>query len=356
MVSTVVIANLNSRKNRRDKDKSRIKHLRKIVGSHGIVFPTKSLDDLLEHAIPFIQKYKPDVVASDSGDGGLVPLITALVEQNGVPIRCDNGCKKGYFPYIAPTAGGTQNVFSKRCGLTTKREVTSYLTEIVQAKSKEELFVENFDLMKIEDDRGLSMYGFTFGVGMPVTLLEEYYKNKDARYVRIAWLVTRCITSYLFYKAKKGFGLQPRKEAHFYAQQIKNFYEIMNVKFPIRVNSEEAQDYLAIMAQTIPSIGMTWSNMFYRAEKAQRQFHVLGTKANVDEVLLYLPAIYLGKPTLIVNDHLDVQTSDMTVSSDVPLHYQVNGELDYLGNKLSANSIRLSYGLTLDIIKTKGTP
>lgn len=348
MASVVVIANMNSRKNR--KDAKRISQLQKIVQSDGMVFPTRNIDDLFTNAIPFIQQYKPEVIASDSGDGGLVPLITALVKENETP-----RINPPYFPFIAPTAGGTQNVFSKRCGVTSKKEALGYLSEIVHAKP-DELYTENFDLMKMEDDRGVTVYGFTFGLGMPVTLLDEYYLEKDKRYLRIAMIVAKCIASYLGYLGKKALEIETAKETFYYARKKSGFYEHFNTKFPISINQEEQQDFLAIMAQTIRGIGMPASNLFYRAEKAEKQFHVIGTKANIDELLLYAPAVYLGKPTPIISEHLDIQTSQMTLSSEKSFLYQVNGELDYLGNPLVANEVKLSYGTTLNIIKTKNTP
>ncbi len=348
MASIVVIANLNSRKNR--KDSRRIAQLQKIVQSNGIVFPTRNIDDLFARAIPFIQQYKPDVVASDSGDGGLVPLITALIKENGT-----TASNPSYFPFIAPTAGGTQNVFSKRCGVTSKREVKEYLLEIVKAKPNE-LYTENFDLMKIEDDRGITIYGFTFGLGMPVTLLDEYYIEKDKRYLRIAMILAKCLATYFLYLGKKALDVEITKEAFYYARKKRGFYEYFNTKFPVRINQGEEQDFLAIMAQTICTIGVPASNLFYRAEKAQTQFHAIGTKANIDELLLYAPAVYLGKPTPIISDHLDMQTSQMTLSSEKPFRYQVNGELDYLNNPLVTNEVKLSYGITLNIIKTKNNP
>lgn len=348
MASVVVIANMNSRKNR--KDTKRISQLQKIVQSDGMVFPTKTIDDLFTYAIPFIQQYKPDVIASDSGDGGLVPLITALVKENET-----HAGNSSYFPFIAPTAGGTQNVFSKRCGVTSKRKAREYLSEIVHAKP-DELYTENLDLMKIEDDRGITLYGFTFGLGMPVTLLDEYYMEKDKRYLRIAMILAKCLASYLLYAGKKALDIETTKETFYYARKKSSFYEHFNTKFPVSINKEEQQDFLAIMAQTICAIGMPASNLFYRAEKAEKQFHVIGTKANIDELLLYAPAVYLGKPTPVISEHLDMQTSQMMLSSEKSFWYQVNGELDYLGKPLVANEVKLSYGITLNIIKTKNNP
>jgi hypothetical protein len=215
----------------------------------------------------------------------------------------------------------------------------------VLESKEEDLFYQDIDFMRITDNNNVESYGFTFGVGAPITLLEESYKHKKWKAVQVSFIIARLLCSKIFGSSKiwreKYYNLFNQKEhLHIYAGTNGN-------------TVEWDSDFLGVMAQSIKSLGLPKSKMFYRAQQSAGNFHALGTSADLIDLVPYFIPMYLGKK--VPGMDIDVQTNYFSVSSEKPIRYQVNGELEYFveneSKKYSANQITVEHGLTLKIIK-----
>lgn len=331
-MKTVVLSNMNSGKNLRDK--FRIHRMKKFVGNRGEVFATGSVDELEFIVSNLHRMYMSEKfwVVLDGGDG-LWCQYAGLVSKYWP--------KEEALPATGAIPGGTTNVLTKECEI---KKGKKYMKSILESK-EEDLFYQDIDFMKITDNNNVESYGFTFGVGAPITLLEEWNKHKKLKALQVGFILTRLLAS-------KMLGV-----SKIWRQK---YYDMFNQKQHIHAYAgtngsavEWDADFLGIMAQSIKSLGLPKSKMFYRAQQSTGNFHAMGTSAELIDLVPYFVPMYLGKK--IPGMDIDVQTNYFSVSSEQPIKYQVNGELEYfVGNeakRYSANSISVEHGLTLKIIK-----
>jgi len=329
---TVVFSNKNSGKNLRDK--FRIHRMRKFVGDRGEVFATNTVDQLELIVSELHNMYKPEKVRmiSDGGDGMQCHLVKLMNKY---------WPKTEPLPALGILPGGTINVLAKECGI---KKGKKYMKSVLESR-EEELFYQDIDFMRITDSNNVESYGFSFGVGAPITLLEESYKRKKWKALQVGFIIARLLTSKLFGSSKlwreKYYTLFNQKQ-HIHAYAGTNGTAI-----------EWDNDFLGIMAQSIKSIGLPKSKMFYKAQQSAGNFHAIGTSAELIDIVPYFIPLYFGKK--IPGMDIDVQTNYFSVSSEQPIKYQVNGELEYFVNnearRYSANQITVEHGLTLKIIK-----
>lgn len=332
MVVTVVISNLNSGKNLRDR--FRIHRMRKFVGERGEVYATTSVDQLemIMSEMPTMYGTEEIRIISDGGDGMQCQIVKLMSKY---------WPKEKPLPSLGILPGGTINVLAKECGI---KKGKKYMKGILESRV-DELFYQDIDFMKITDNNNVESYGFTFGVGAPITLLEESYKRKRWKSAQVGFIIARLLCSKIFGSSKiwreKYYNLFNQKQ-HIHAYAGTNGSAV-----------EWDADFLGIMAQSIKSIGLPKSKMFYRAQQSAGNFHALGTSAELIDVLPYTLPMYLGKK--VPGMDIDVQTNYFSVYSEQPIKYQVNGELEYFVGKearrYSANQITVEHGLTLKIIK-----
>ncbi|MBU2638482.1 MAG: hypothetical protein KJ955_05905 [Nanoarchaeota archaeon] len=328
MSSVEMYINMNSGKNRRGDLRTR--KFRKIVGDNGQVFATKTVDQL-ELIVEDMPKRRPKSVIIDTGDGGLGIFISLLVKTYGPKLE--------ELPSIAVLGGGSFEFFAKQCNAPKKRkDVKKYIEQIIK---DEGIYRQNIDFMKITDNKGIESYGFNFGVGAVVTLLEEIYKHKTWKWAGVAFVLTKLYLS----RNTKG-----------------PYYQIFNQKTPLEVaisSGEDVQrfdgDYFALMAQTIKSIGLRGSETFYIAQERAGYFHARGVTEELGEVmkLTNLAKIYSGS----VFGKPDMQANSMSLRSEEQFPYTVNGELESRTNGHTvpylANEVEVKHGVTLKIIKVK---
>ncbi|HII15720.1 MAG TPA: hypothetical protein HA362_05400 [Nanoarchaeota archaeon] len=328
----VVISNMNSGKNLRDK--LRVYRMEKFVGDRGQVYATASVDELGDIVSCLYKMYQAERfgVVLDGGDG----LSCQYVKHSnrywpkGIPQ-----------PAVALLRGGTMNFLPKECGIKSNKK---YMKAILESK-EEDLFYQDIDFMKITDNNKVESYGFSFGIGAPVTLLKEWNKHKKLKALQVGFILARLLASKMLGVSKiwrqKYYDLFNQKQ-HIHAYAGTNGSTI-----------EWDADFLGIMAQSIKSIGLPYSKMFYRAQQSAGNFHVLGTSADLIELMPYLPAMYLGKK--VPGMDADTQTNYFCAVSEREMEYTVNGELEYFveneAKTYLANQITAEHGLTLKIIK-----
>lgn len=323
MVSTVVFTNPNAKSNLFDK--TRIKTIERIVGSNGAVIATRNLDDL-ESRLSNIYKSNPETITLDGGDGTLLTFFTTFMKH---------WPKFKDLPPFAIIPGGTWNVMAKHADIS-KRKWKEYLTSIVNAK-KEDLSLQDIGLIKVKDDKWVETYGFSYGMGLPITLLEEYYTAKYLKAAKLAAMIAQLIGSAMV-------------DGEFY----RKFAGKYNVKVSNGSDIERETSVLGLMAQSVPSVGLPKSNMFYQATHSER-FHVLGAEMDIIELLVQSPALYLGKMHLLSKlGIIDLQTDHYKIRSEEPFKYQVNGDMNFLGKEFRANEVTLEHGKKINVIKYLG--
>lgn len=323
MVNTVVFVNKNAKSY--IFDKTRIKTIGRIVGSKGEVISTHALDDL-ESKLSSLHKSNPDVIALDGGDGTLLTFFTTLIKY---------WPKFKDMPPFAIIPGGTWNVMAKHAGIS-KGKWKEYLADIVSSRM-EDLSLQDVGLIKVRDNNWAETYGFSYGMGLPITLLEEYYTAKYLRTAKLASMMVQLIGSAMV-------------DGEFY----RRFAGRQTVKVSNGSGIERETSLLGLMAQTVPSVGLPKSHMFYQATHSER-FHVLGAEVDIIELLIQSPALYLGKVHLLNKLGLiDLQTDHYRITSEAPFKYQVNGDMNFLGKEFRANEITLEHGRKINIVKYLG--
>jgi len=337
MQGIIVLSNPHSGRNRRDK--ARLKAIEKIVGNNGIVRSTKNADGL-EKILSDIHKEKPKAIVINGGDGTVASVVTTLVKY--WPPETE-------LPALGVIPSGTINILAKECAslsnkkkpsrmflrpfnymrnLFTQKDQLDYLRNIISVP-EDKLFYRDVDFMKITDNNDSCIYGFSVGTGLVVSILNEYYKAKHLKLMKIASMCTRMIGSAIF----NG-----------------KYYQSFNRKYLFSINDNEPEDYLAINAQTLQSIGMPKSTPFYKAQLSSGQFHALGTKFDLAKFMRYAAAFYAGDE---VPESLDLQTDKLVLSSEQEFAYQVNGELEFMGKPLRSNILKIENGIRCKIVQPK---
>ncbi len=318
-MTTVLFSNSKSGKNLRNK--LREKKLRSYLGDNGHLYSTKSFDEL-EKIVSGLHKDNPEKIILDSGDGGITVFLSLLKKY---------WPQEKELPLFGLIPGGTFNLLSKQCKI---KKPKKYIKDIVNANN-DEIYSQEVDMVKVTDDRDMVSYGFNFGLGSLVTLLEEYYKHKRLKHLKVGWILGRIMFSKMF----------RQKYYDHFAKQTP--LEVMaNVK---GIKQDYSKDYLGIAVQTIKSIGMKFSKPFYKAQEKSGTFHAMGTGMELRDLLFYSLPFYFGKP--VPNMDLDLQTESLVIESARPIKYQVNGELDLMGKPYFANRMQVEHGLSLNIIK-----
>lgn len=328
-MSVIMFTNKNSGKNLRDK--RRIYHLRKLMGDDGQVFATTSVEHLEELVADLYNDMNPSKVIIDGGDSTHCTVVEKIYRH---------WPSDKELPSFGLIPGGTWNLLSKQCKVKKPRK---YIEDIVRGR-EDRLFYQGIDLMKISDDTGVEKYGFSFGIGAPVKLLEEAYKRKQWKGVRVAMIIGNVLLKGKYYKK--------------FAQEIP-----LKVNAGLNGNSKDySGSYAGIMANTIESVGklplIKPMTMFYRAQKLPGYFHLLaGSKKAIDDLWAYGIPLGWGKelPQSVVP--IDAQTNSAYIYSEQKLNFQINGDLTHNENgkivPYCANEFHVEYGLTIKIIQSK---
>lgn len=338
MENLVLFNNPHSGANLRDK--SRIKRMQKIVGNKGIVHNTKDLESL-EKVISDLYRQKPKAVIISGGDMTTSYVITLMKKHwpEGEELPGFAALPSGTFSILAKESAHLKEKRKMRRLFLTPgsyfnnwirgENPLEYLNDIVKS-GDDDLFYRDVGLMKVTDNHDNLVYGFSFGTGLTIDLLQEYYTAKRLKWYKVSSMLIRLVSSALF----NG-----------------NYYRKFNKQEPFSINGEEPENYIGIMAQTLKSIGLPKSTPFYKAELSPGKFHALGFRMNLAKFMRYFPAFYAGDQ---IPGSLDVQTDYIAISSEKEFLYNVNGDLDFFGKPLMANLVKIEHGLVLKMVQPRG--
>lgn len=326
-MSIVLISNMNSWRNIRDR--LRVYWFKKIIGNDGEVFATKSVEHL-ERVMQDLPRSRPKTVILDTGDGGVCRYAGLLVKHWSKPQP---------YPELAVLRGGRFNFLARQCGVRKKRrDLKEYIRRIISNEGVER---QPIDFMRIKDNNDVENYGFSFGLGAVVTLLEEVYKRKRWGWAGVVRVMGRLYVSRFW-------------EGGYYSR----FNKKTALEAVVNADGQEQHydgNYLMLMAQTIKSIGLARSETFYKVQegdKSAKKFHTRGLTCKLTEAMriINIAKIYDGSKF----GSLDTLADSLCISSERPVRYQINGELNYRVKKrpqpYEAHRIDIEQGITLETI------
>lgn len=325
MISVGLLASLKSGENKLDFAKygqyRRLKRFKKIIrdGNIGKAYITGKSNDYLREVddqVKLLCRDKPDVVALYCGDGGMLTFLTAIEKY----------WPEQKLPLIAHPKGGSFGVVANRLNIT---DPFTYLKNIVESESTDDLTVEGIKMMRVRDDSGYEHLSFSAGMGFPVTLLQEINKKKHLKNIRTAEICLRVVFSALF-------------NGEYYKRYDEKRRIIVTQENHAGEISMEENNWLGILCQSIESLGVPkWipqPKIFRKAEKTDEAFHTVGLTIDLKRFLLNLPVIYVGESGTYrdknTNENqrilrIDKQTKSLKLQSEKPFPYQSCGELSF---------------------------
>ncbi len=341
MVSVGLFTNSKSGKNKIDFEmygiNRRIKKLRRVIRNNGEVYITGKTKDYLsdlENKVQQVCKDNPDVIAIDGGDGTISTVLTMIDRYWGAED----------LPPVAILEGGTFNVMAKEMEI---KNPFKYLENIVKTNDVDNLKIRGINMMRMRDDIGHNQLSFSVAVGFPIDLMEEFYKHKYLKFMGIdlkyAWI-----------------GLMFAKimcSTYIAGDYYKKFDNKQKIKVTETGNSGNTQtqeeDWLGIIAQSIPSIGIPKfliQPRTFRHAETEGMFHAVGTTLDFKTFLDYFRRVYLGDSITFTDWEgrtrkvleLDKQLKELKLESERPIRYQFNGELSFGSQPCKANEIYIT--------------
>lgn len=191
-----VITNPKSRKNRGRPD--RAADLQRIVGQHGQVFKTDSVDDIKPVLREFLRR-KARYWVADGGDGALHWMVRAGMELLEEEEFKGSGVT---LPLTVPTNGGTIDFVAQNVGIVGRAEdiLTTLRSSIETGQTIEEVEVDSMAIDCVEvtpqGERTFRTHGFgsaTAGVGQ--RFYDKYYAHNDPNPRTIVKVVGTTIAS-----------------------------------------------------------------------------------------------------------------------------------------------------------------
>ena len=303
-----VITNPRARKN--TGNPARIERLRQILGHEGVFRETQTPKEISDTAREF-RRGEIDILVIDGGDGTLHHTISAFI-----PIYDGTA-----LPPIVLLRGGTMNTIANSLGIKGLSEVI--LQRIVSTVGGR----APFGVIRANTLMVNGRYGFIFGLGFPVSLLNAYYLGKG----RGAGKTFRVLLKILFSTLeKKGAG--------------SNFFD--QFKADIWLDGERLPigRYTAILGSTVKGVGLGFKPT-RRAGQKEGLFQLLcldmGPKRMAMNALKVLLGMELGDEKLI-----DRMVTRSVIKLERAADMQIDGEIFK-----SQNEIQLHVGPAIRFIR-----
>lgn len=295
--------------------------LKKMIEDHGgrVLITGNSHDYIseVETQVMIACQHKPDIIYLLCGDGGILTFLTALITY--WPYT------EAPFPLIAHPKGGTFGILADRLNI---HDPIEYVKNILKIKKLCDLTVKDIKMMRIEDDSSYSHISFSVGTGFPVKLLEEAYKKKHLKNVRVALMTLRSIYSAIL-----------KSDYH------RRFDGLQKMTLTAQSHAGELEtiekEWLGIAAQSISSLGLPRfmpyrEGLFWKSEQAEDTFHAIGIDYNFRRFLRHVPTIFLGEADTYRDPEtnekrqtlaLDKQLKSLIIDAEYPFPFQTCGEL-----------------------------
>ena len=234
-----VVVNPHAGRNRRSGD--RVDRLGDVLGAHGWVRETASLEHLADVAAE-CRARAVDVLGVCGGDGTLARTLSALVRVYG----------SDALPDIVPLRAGTVNTIARAMGCPAWQPERMLAEIVATYRRGRPLDATEHQLAKVNGKD----YGFMFGAGVPVAFLRRYYAQPQQGKRAAARTLGRLIVSVLLRGpiARSMFAPMPA------------VLRCDGVRVPF-------DDYTVIYASTIEDIGLGFRPT-YRARERPGHMHV----------------------------------------------------------------------------------
>lgn len=256
-----VVVNPLARRHRRDPDAA--DRLRRIVGTHGLVRESRSMDDLDAIAHEFADR-GIDVLSVGGGDGTNALTLTVFRRIWG----------DRPLPRLALLRGGTMNTVANAVGVP-RLGPEALLTRLVErvAAGTELRCVERKTL-----DVG-GRLGFLFGTGVIYGFLAEYYRDGDP-----------------FPTPWTAFTTLARGSASAFVggETIQRIAKPFEAELVVDGELWPARRYFSVGAGTVDQIGLGF-RPFYRADDSPSTLHILGIHTSAVGFVVALPRVHLGR-------------------------------------------------------------
>ena len=270
---------------------SRKKQMGFIVGDKASYKETEDLDDLKRVAEEFKTR-DIDILALSGGDGTNHCTLSTFIQVYG----------EKPLPKIALLRGGTLNTVASTYGIHGSPEglLSSLLVkyhEDVPFETKEAL------MMNVDGE-----YGFIFGLGVIYNFMDAYYREGVPSPTMAAWTLIRSIASAMIN------GSFARK-----------MFERFDAEVTVNGKKWPFANYSALYSGSINQLGFNF-RVFYLVDTHPDQFHAIGFSLPPRNVLPYVPAMYLGKPSGSPNV-VEEPAREMIIRLEKPLPYTINGDM-----------------------------
>ena len=215
-----VIANPRAGKN--TADPARIERLRRILENEGIFLEARTLEEIADIAREF-RRSRIDILVIDGGDGTLHHTLSAFIPvYSGLDL-----------PPIGLLRGGTMNTIAGSLGIKgISEEILQRIVSTVKGSA-------HLEVIRANTLRVNNRYGFIFGLGFPVNLLDAYYRGEG----RGRWKAIRVLVKIL----SSTLGKEGARA---------NFFHPFGADVWLDGEKLPTERYTAILGSTVKGVGL----------------------------------------------------------------------------------------------------
>jgi diacylglycerol kinase (ATP) len=305
-----VITNPRARENAADP--ARIGRLRRIVDNQGVFRAARTVEEISDIAREF-RRLAIDILVIDGGDGTLHHTLSAFI-----PIYGGEN-----LPPVALLPGGTMNTIATCLGI--KGVSEGILRQIVSTITG----MAPFEFVRANTLKVNNRYGFIFGLGFPVRLLNAYYRGKG----RGRWKTIRVLLTILFSTLEKEGA-----ESTFFRPFEAGIW-LDGEQLPIG-------RYTTVLGSTVRGVGLGFKPT-RRAGEEEGLFQILCLDMGPRRMGLNALKVLLG---MELRDQrlFDRMATRSVITLENPADMQIDGEIFE-----NQRGIRLHVGPAIRFIRTK---
>lgn len=310
-----VITNPNSRKNKHRPN--RVQELQDIVGPHGVVHATQSVDSIKPILRDFLRRRARYWVA-DGGDGALHWVI-----RHGLEVLEEPEFQRGDYqlPTTVPTNGGTIDFVASNVGITDKAEgILQRLRRSIEHGTKIEevevdsMLIEGIAINEEGEEETFRTFGFASAVGgLGQRFYSKYYAEEDPNPKTILKVVGNTIASIPFSMSPLGRMLPASKHLRNYAADMFKPAQV-RVSLDSQVLPETHFTGVHIASMSIDLGGVF---KFFTEANVPGQMHAIVGSPTPVHILRNLGRMHRGKPlrsSKIIDQACDSMTVEVTGS------------------------------------------
>ncbi len=303
-----IVSNPRARKNA--EDPARIERLRRTLDNEGVVREALTFEEIADIAWEF-RRSEIDILAIDGGDGTLHHTLSAFI-----PVYSGTD-----LPLIALLRGGTMNTIANSLGIKGLSE--AILRQTVRGvKGWAPLEVVRTNALEVND-----RYGFIFGMGFPVSLLNAYYQGGG----RGRWKTVRVLLRILL-------SALDRESAE------SNFFRSLEADIWLDGEKLPVGSYTAILGSTVKSVGLGFKPTRWAGEK-EGLFQILCLKMGPGRMALNALKVLLAME--LRDERLfNRMATRSVISLKKPADMQIDGEIFR-----NQRTVRLRIGPAIQFIK-----